>query len=174
MSLQMRVVHFKGSCACCSTATATEQMALHAPKPHPMPDACVRVSPRRKKWRYPRVSKRGLRSGGALIYLHGGAYKIRWSWGQWHCRGPYRPRNRGLPVIIPDSPACPANTAAEAFDFVQPIVDGSAASSSSATRRSAWRCPRHAATRRTNVRWTARPVRAVGGCARDEPRGSRR
>ena len=77
MSLQMRVVHFCMGLVppLLQSETATEQMALHAPQPAPMParmrgrftatcdKGITRVFP-----------KRGQRAGGALIYLHGGAY----------------------------------------------------------------------------------------------------
>ena len=77
MSLQMRVVHFCMGLVppLLHSEAATEQMALHAPQPAPMPasmrarftatsgNGVTRVFP-----------KQGLRSGGVLIYLHGGAY----------------------------------------------------------------------------------------------------
>ena len=66
--------------------------------------------------------KRGLRSGGALIYLHGGAYVYPMVVGQWGIVEGLIDRT-GLPVIIPDYPLAPKHTAAEAFAFVQPIVD---------------------------------------------------
>lgn len=125
MSLQMRVVHFCMGLVppLLHSETATEQMALHAPKPHPMP--------RRMRARFTATSekgvtrvfpKRGLRSGGALIYLHGGAYVYPMVVGQWGIVEGLIDRT-GLPVIIPDYPLAPEHTATEAFDFVQPIVD---------------------------------------------------
>ena len=125
MSLQMRVVHFCMGLVppLLHSETATEQMALHAPKPHPMP--------RRMRARFTATSengvtrvfpKRGLRSGGALIYLHGGAYVYPMVVGQWGIVEGLIDRT-GLPVIIPDYPLAPKHTATEAFDFVQPIVD---------------------------------------------------
>ena len=66
--------------------------------------------------------KQGLRSGGALIFLHGGAYLFPLVEGQWGIVEGLIDRT-GLPVIIPDYPLAPKHTAAEAFDFVQPIID---------------------------------------------------
>ena len=66
--------------------------------------------------------KRGQRAGGALIYLHGGAYVYPMVAGQWGVVEGLIDRT-GLPVIIPDYPLAPDHTAAEAFDFVQPIID---------------------------------------------------
>ena len=125
MSLQMRVVHFCMGLVppLLHSETATEQMALHAPKPHPMP--------RRMRARFTATSengvtrvfpKRGLRSGGALIYLHGGAYVYPMVVGQWGVVEGLIDRT-GLPVIIPDYPLAPKHTVTEAFDFVQPIID---------------------------------------------------
>ena len=103
MSLQMRVVHFCMGLVppLLQSETATEQMARHAPQPSPMParmrsrftatiDAGVtRVFP-----------KRGQRAGGALIYLHGGAYVYPMVAGQWGVVEGLIDRT-GLPVIIP-------------------------------------------------------------------------
>lgn len=125
MSLQMRVVHFCMGLVppLLQSETATEQMARHAPQPSPMParmrsrftatiDAGVtRVFP-----------KRGQRAGGALIYLHGGAYVYPMVAGQWGVVEGLIDRT-GLPVIIPDYPIAPAHTATDAFDVVQPIID---------------------------------------------------
>ncbi|WP_073982553.1 alpha/beta hydrolase [Actinomyces bouchesdurhonensis] len=125
MSLQMRVVHFCMGLVppLLQSGTATEQMALHAPQPAPMParmrgrftatcdKGITRVFP-----------KQGLRSGGALIFLHGGSYLFPLVDGQWGIVEGLIDRT-GLPVIIPDYPLAPNHTAAEAFDFVQPIID---------------------------------------------------
>ena len=125
MSLQMRVVHFCMGLVppLLQSETATEQMALHAPQPAPMParmrgrftatcdKGITRVFP-----------KQGLRSGGALIFLHGGSYLFPLVDGQWGIVEGLIDRT-GLPVIIPDYPLAPNHTAAEAFDFVQPIID---------------------------------------------------
>jgi len=131
MSLQMRVVHFCMGLVppLLHSEAATEQMALHAPQPAPIParmrgrftatcdKGITRVFP-----------KRGLRSGGVLIYLHGGAYVYPMAAGQWGIVEGLIDRT-GLPVIIPDYPIAPKHTAAEAFDFVQPIIDEARAGS---------------------------------------------
>ena len=125
MSLQMRVVHFCMGLVppLLQSETATEQMALHAPQPAPMParmrgrftatcdKGITRVFP-----------KRGQRAGGALIYLHGGAYVYPMVAGQWGVVEGLIDRT-GLPVIIPHYPIAPAHTATDAFDVVQPIID---------------------------------------------------
>ena len=125
MSLQMRVVHFCMGLVppLLQSETATEQIALHAPQPAPMParmrgrftatcdKGITRVFP-----------KRGLCPGGVLIYLHGGAYAYPMVAGQWGIVEGLIDRT-GLPVIIPDYPIAPAHTATDAFDFVQPIID---------------------------------------------------
>ena len=125
MSFQMRLVHVGMGLVppLLHSEKATELMARHAPQPSTMParmrsrftaaiDAGVtRVFP-----------KRGQRAGGALIYLHGGAYVYPMVAGQWGIVEGLIDRT-GLPVIIPDYPLAPNHTAAEAFDFVQPIID---------------------------------------------------
>ena len=125
MSLQMRLVHARKGLTppALHTEEAARDMALHAPQPAPMParmrgrftatcdKGITRVFP-----------KQGLRSGGALIYLHGGAYVYPMVAGQWGVVEGLIDRT-GLPVIIPDYPLAPNHTAAEAFDFVQPIID---------------------------------------------------
>ena len=125
MSFQMRLVHVGMGLVppLLHSEEATELMARHAPQPSTMParmrsrftaaiDAGVtRVFP-----------KRGQRAGGALIYLHGGAYVYPMVAGQWGVVEGLIDRT-GLPVIIPDYPIAPAHTATDAFDFVQPIID---------------------------------------------------
>ena len=125
MSLQMRLVHARKGLTppALHTEEAARDMAFHAPQPAPMParmrgrftatcdKGITRVFP-----------KQGLRSGGALIYLHGGAYVYPMVAGQWGVVEGLIDRT-GLPVIIPDYPLAPNHTAAEAFDFVQPIID---------------------------------------------------
>lgn len=125
MSLQMRLVHARKGLTppALHTEEAARDMALHAPQPAPMParmrgrftatcdKGITRVFP-----------KRGQRAGGALIYLHGGAYVYPMVAGQWGVVEGLIDRT-GLPVIIPDYPLAPNHTAAEAFDFVQPIID---------------------------------------------------
>ena len=125
MSLQMRLVHVGLGLLppLLHSEEVTEQIALHAPQPHPMParmrsrftatiDAGVtRVFP-----------KRGQRAGGALIYLHGGAYVYPMVAGQWGVVEGLIDRT-GLPVIIADYPLAPKHTATDAFDVLQPIID---------------------------------------------------
>lgn len=125
MSLQMRLVHARKGLTppALHTEEAARDMAFHAPQPAPMParmrgrftatcdKGITRVFP-----------KRGQRAGGALIYLHGGAYVYPMVVGQWGVVEGLIDRT-GLPVIIPDYPLAPNHTAAEAFDFVQPIID---------------------------------------------------
>ncbi len=125
MSLQMRLVHARKGLTppALHTEEAARDMAFHAPQPAPMParmrgrftatcdKGITRVFP-----------KQGLRSGGALIYLHGGAYVYPMVAGQWGVVEGLIDRT-GLPVIIPDYPIAPAHTATDAFDFVQPIID---------------------------------------------------
>ena len=125
MSLQMRVVHFCMGLVppLLQSGTATEQMALHAPQPGPMPASMrVRFTATCDKGITRVFPKQGLRSGGALIYLHGGAYVYPMVAGQWGVVEGLIDRT-GLPVIIPDYPIAPAHTATDAFDFVQPIID---------------------------------------------------
>ena len=125
MSLQMRVVHFCMGLVppLLHSETATEQMALHAPKCHPMPASMRARFSAMSEGGVTRVfPKRGLRSGGALIYLHGGAYVYPMVAGQWGIVEGLIDRT-GLPVIIPDYPLAPKYTVTEAFDFVQPIID---------------------------------------------------
>ena len=152
MSLQMRLVHARKGLTppALHTEEAARDMAFHAPQPAPMParmrgrftatcdKGITRVFP-----------KQGLRSGGALIYLHGGAYVYPMVAGQWGVVEGLIDRT-GLPVIIPDYPLAPNHTAARPRR-------SSAASSSSATRRVAgWRSPSPCSdATRVRVRWTA-------------------
>ena len=125
MSLQMRVVHFCMGLVppLLQSGTATEQMALHAPQPGPMPASMrVRFTATCDRGITRVFPKRGQRAGGALIYLHGGAYVYPMVAGQWGVVEGLIDRT-GLPVIIPDYPIAPAHTATDAFDFVQPIID---------------------------------------------------
>ena len=125
MSLQMRVVHFCMGLVppLLQSGTATEQMAFHAPQPGPMPASMrVRFTATCDRGITRVFPKQGLRSGGALIFLHGGAYLFPLVDGQWGIVEGLIDRT-GLPVIIPDYPLAPNHTAAEAFDFVQPIID---------------------------------------------------
>ena len=68
------------------------------------------------------LPKRGLRSGGGLVFLHGGAYVYPLVEGQWGIVEGLIDRT-GLPVIIPDYPLAPKHAATDAFDVVQPIID---------------------------------------------------
>ncbi len=68
------------------------------------------------------LPKRGLRSGGVLVFLHGGAYAYPLVEGQWGIVEGLIDRT-GLPVIIPDYPLAPKHAATDAFDVVQPIID---------------------------------------------------
>ena len=68
------------------------------------------------------LPKRGLRSGGVLVFLHGGAYVYPLVEGQWGIVEGLIDRT-GLPVIIPDYPLAPKHAATDAFDVVQPIID---------------------------------------------------
>ena len=125
MSLQMRVVHFCMGLVppLLQSGTATEQMALHAPQPGPMPASMrVRFTATCDRGITRVFPKQGLRSGGALIFLHGGAYLFPLVAGQWGVVEGLIDRT-GLPVIIPDYPIAPAHTATDAFDVVQPIID---------------------------------------------------
>ena len=125
MSLQMRVVHFCMGLVppLLQSGTATEQMALHAPQPAPMPARMrVRFTATCDRGITRVFPKQGLRSGGALIFLHGGAYLFPLVDGQWGIVEGLIDRT-GLPVIIPDYPLAPNHTATDAFDFVQPIID---------------------------------------------------
>ena len=68
------------------------------------------------------LPKRGLRSGGVLVFLHGGAYVYPLVEGQWGIVEGLIDRT-GLPVIIPDYPLAPKHAATDAFDVAQPIID---------------------------------------------------
>ena len=125
MSLQMRLVHARKGLTppALHTEEAARDMAAHAPQPGPMPASMrVRFTATCDRGITRVFPKQGLRSGGVLIYLHGGAYVYPMVAGQWGIVEGLIDRT-GLPVIIPDYPLAPNYTAAEAFDFVQPIID---------------------------------------------------
>ena len=125
MSLQMRLVHVGLGLLppLLHSEEVTEQMARHAPQPSPMParmrsrfTATINAGVTRV------FPKRGQRAGGALIYLHGGAYVYPMVAGQWGVVEGLIDRT-GLPVIIADYPLAPKHTAVDAFDVLQPIID---------------------------------------------------
>lgn len=125
MSLQMRLVHARKGLTppALHTEEAAREMAAGAPQQHPMPASMrVRFTATCDKGVTRVPPKQGLRSGGALIFLHGGAYLFPLVDGQWGIVEGLIDRT-GLPVIIPDYPLAPNHTAVEAFDFVQPIID---------------------------------------------------
>ena len=125
MSLQMRLVHAREGLTppALHTEEAARDMAAHAPQQDPMPASMrARFTATSDKGVTRVVPKQGLRSGGALIFLHGGAYLFPLVAGQWGIIEGLIDRT-GLPVIIPDYPLAPNHTATEAFDFVQPIID---------------------------------------------------
>ncbi len=125
MSLQMRLVHARKGLTppALHTEEAARDMAAGAPQQHPMPASMrARFTATCDKGVTRVFPKQGLRSGGALIFLHGGAYLFPLVDGQWGIVEGLIDRT-GLPVIIPDYPLAPEHTAAEAFDFVQPIID---------------------------------------------------
>ena len=125
MSLQMRLVHARKGLTppALHTEEAAREMAAGAPQQHPMPERMrARFTATCEKGVTRVLPKQGLRSGGALIFLHGGAYLFPLVDGQWGIVEGLIDRT-GLPVIIPDYPLAPEHTAAEAFDFVQPIID---------------------------------------------------
>lgn len=125
MSLQMRLVHARKGLTppALHTEEAARDMAAHAPQQDPMPASMrARFTATSDKGVTRVVPKQGLRSGGALIFLHGGAYLFPLVAGQWGIIEGLIDRT-GLPVIIPDYPLAPNHTATEAFDFVQPIID---------------------------------------------------
>ena len=125
MSLQMRLVHARKGLTppALHTEEAARDMAAHAPQPGPMPASMrVRFTATCDRGITRVFPKQGLRSGGVLIYLHGGAYVYPMVAGQWGIVEGLIDRT-GLPVIIPDYPLAPNHAATEAFDFVQPIID---------------------------------------------------
>lgn len=125
MSLQMRLVHARKGLTppALHTEEAARDMAAHAPKQGPMPERMRARFTSTREGGVTRVFPRqGLRSGGALMFLHGGAYLFPLVDGQWGIVEGLIDRT-GLPVIIPDYPLAPQHSATEAFDFVQPIID---------------------------------------------------
>ena len=114
MSVQMRLVH---------TRMGMTPPALHAPQPSPMPARMRARFTATTDGGVTRVlPKRGLRSGGVLVFLHGGAYVYPLVEGQWGIVEGLIDRT-GLPVIIPDYPLAPKHAATDAFDVAQPIID---------------------------------------------------
>ena len=125
MSLQMRLVHARKGLTppALHTEEAAREMAAGAPQQHPMPERMrARFTATCDKGVTRVFPKQGLRSGGALIFLHGGAYLFPLVEGQWGIVEGLIDRT-GLPVIIPDYPLAPAHTASDAFSFVQTIID---------------------------------------------------
>ena len=76
MSLQMRLVHARKGLTppALHTEEAARDMAAHAPQQDPMPASMrARFTATSDKGITRVFPKQGLRSGGVLIYLHGGA-----------------------------------------------------------------------------------------------------
>ena len=125
MSLQMRLVHARMGLTppALHTEEAARDMAAHAPQQEPMPERMRARFTETRQGGVTRVTpKQGMRAGGALMFVHGGAYLFPLVDGQWGVVEGLIDRT-GLPVIIPDYPLAPDHTATEAFDFVQPIID---------------------------------------------------
>lgn len=125
MSVQMRLVHTRMGMTppALHSEESAREMALHAPQPSPMPARMRARFTATTDGGVTRVlPKRGLRSGGVLVFLHGGAYVYPLVEGQWGVVEGLIDRT-GLPVIIPDYPLAAAHTATDAFDVVQPIID---------------------------------------------------
>ena len=125
MSVQMRLVHTRMGMTppALHSEEAAREMALHAPQPSPMPARMRARFTATTDGGVTRVlPKRGLRSGGVLVFLHGGAYVYPLVDGQWGVVEGLIDRT-GLPVIIPDYPLAPKHAATDAFDVVQPIID---------------------------------------------------
>ena len=119
MSVQMRLVHTRMGMTppALHSGESAREMALHAPQPSPMPARMRARFTATTDGGVTRVlPKRGLRSGGVLVFLHGGAYVYPLVEGQWGIV-------EGLPVIIPDYLLAPKHAATDAFDVVQPIID---------------------------------------------------
>ena len=125
MSVQMRLVHTRMGMTppALHSGESAREMALHAPQPSPMPARMRARFTATTDGGVTRVlPKRGLRSGGVLVFLHGGAYVYPLVEGQWGIVEGLIDRT-GLPVIIPDYPLAPKHAATDAFDVVQPIID---------------------------------------------------
>ena len=125
MSVQMRLVHTRMGMTppALHSGESAREMALHAPQPSPMPARMRARFTATTDGGVTRVlPKRGLRSGGVLVFLHGGAYAYPLVEGQWGIVEGLIDRT-GLPVIIPDYPLAPKHAATDAFDVVQPIID---------------------------------------------------
>ena len=125
MSVQMRLVHTRMGMTppALHSEESAREMALHAPQPSPMPARMRARFTATTDGGVTRVlPKRGLRSGGVLVFLHGGAYVYPLVEGQWGIVEGLIDRT-GLPVIIPDYPLAPKHAATDAFDVVQPIID---------------------------------------------------
>ena len=125
MSVQMRFVHARMGLfpPALHSEEAARAMAARAPQQGDMPARMrARFSATRDGGVTRVFPKRGRRAGGALMYLHGGAYVYPLVRGQWGIVEGLIDRT-GLPVIIPDYPLAPARSARDAFSFVQPIID---------------------------------------------------
>ena len=125
MSLRMRLAHAVMGLMppVLHSEEATRAVAESAPLHTAMPTLMRARFTESRQGGVTRVAPiRGLRSGGALIYLHGGAYVYPMVAAQWPLVEGLIDRT-GLPVIIPDYPLAPAHTASDAFSFVQTIID---------------------------------------------------
>lgn len=104
MSVQMRLVHTRMGMTppALHSGESAREMALHAPQPSLMPARMRARFTATTDGGVTRVlPKRGLRSGGVLVFLHGGAYAYPLVEGQWGIVEGLIDRT-GLPVIIPD------------------------------------------------------------------------
>ncbi len=125
MSVQMSIVHARMGLTppALHSEEAAREMALAAPAHSGMPARMrARFTETRQGGVTRVVPKQGLRAGGVLMYLHGGAYVYPLVEGQWGIVEGLIDRT-GLPVIIPDYPLAPEHTGKDAFDFVKPIIE---------------------------------------------------
>lgn len=125
MSVQMRLVHARMGLTppALHSEDAARDMAAHAPSQSGMPPRMrSRFTATSKGGVTSVFPKQGLRSGGVLMFLHGGAYVYPLVEGQWGIVEGLIDRT-GLPVIIPDYPLAPSHCAIDAFSFVDPLID---------------------------------------------------
>jgi len=163
MSVQMRLVHTRMGMTppALHSEESAREMALHAPQPSPMPARMRARFTATTDGGVTRVlPKRGLRSGGVLVFLHGGAYVYPLVEGS-GASSKASSTAQACPSLFlttrsPPNMRRPTHSTSSSPSLTRPRLS-SAESSSSATPPGAawlflWRCSDGT---RERVRWTA-------------------
>ena len=145
MSVQMRLVHTRMGMTppALHSGESAREMALHAPQPSPMPARMRARFTATTDGGVTRVlPKRGLRSGGVLVFLHGGAYAYPLVEGQWGIVEGLIDRT-GCPSLFlttrsPPNTRRPTHSTSSSPSLTRPRLSSAESSSSATPPGAAW------------------------------------